>query len=307
MLNCITIPAPPADTPEWHALRQQHIGGSDCAVALGLSKWSTPYELWLEKRGLGTPKRETRAMRLGKRMEDIIADEYRMETGNTIAPFSMYCKHPKYSFMGANPDRLIYQGDNPVRGLEIKRSDMPDAWGESGSDEYPDDYFMQCQHYMCVTGLPAWDLCVLLPRNDLRIYTLEADAALHEKLIELESQFWLMVEQGIEPQIDYSSPGALEAVKTRYSLVGTKTVTLPEECLKLVQARQQYKAMITESKKNIDAIEARLIAEMRDASVGMIDGSPVVIERKEIQRKAYEVQATSYLQLKVKGLKKDGE
>ena len=36
-------------TPEWHTFRKSGVGGSEVAAALGLSKWKTPYQLWLEK------------------------------------------------------------------------------------------------------------------------------------------------------------------------------------------------------------------------------------------------------------------
>lgn len=36
---------------EWLALRRQGIGGSDVAAILGLSKFKTQQELWMEKTG----------------------------------------------------------------------------------------------------------------------------------------------------------------------------------------------------------------------------------------------------------------
>jgi len=44
----------PRTRQEWLQERRKGIGGSDAAAVLGLSKWKTPYALWLKKTGQGT-------------------------------------------------------------------------------------------------------------------------------------------------------------------------------------------------------------------------------------------------------------
>lgn len=36
---------------EWLIERRKGIGGSDASIILGLNKWKTPFELWLDKTG----------------------------------------------------------------------------------------------------------------------------------------------------------------------------------------------------------------------------------------------------------------
>ena len=36
---------------EWLSLRKFSIGGSEIAVAIGVSRWSTPFQLWSQKTG----------------------------------------------------------------------------------------------------------------------------------------------------------------------------------------------------------------------------------------------------------------
>lgn len=39
------------DRSKWLEFRKEGIGGSDAAAIVGLSKWKSPYQLWLEKTG----------------------------------------------------------------------------------------------------------------------------------------------------------------------------------------------------------------------------------------------------------------
>ena len=50
--------------------------------------------------------------------------------------------------------------------------------GEPGTDEIPDYYMTQVQHYLAVTGVKTADVAVLIGGNDFRIYTIEADEEL---------------------------------------------------------------------------------------------------------------------------------
>lgn len=68
-------------TTEWHEQRRAGIGGSDVAALLGLSKWKSPYQLFLEKTGNAPPQEDNEAMYWGRMLEPVIRDAYEEKTG----------------------------------------------------------------------------------------------------------------------------------------------------------------------------------------------------------------------------------
>ena len=71
---------------EWLELRRTGIGGSDCAAALGMSKWQSQLGLWLDKMGQGKPVEESEAMYWGKVMEPVLLAEFSKRTGKDAQP-----------------------------------------------------------------------------------------------------------------------------------------------------------------------------------------------------------------------------
>ena len=69
---------------EFLARRKAGLGGSDIAAIVGISPWSTPRDIYLDKKGLAAPEQETDAMYWGTTLEDIVAREYSKRTGRKI-------------------------------------------------------------------------------------------------------------------------------------------------------------------------------------------------------------------------------
>ena len=81
------------------------------------------------------------------------------------------------------------------RGVECKNRNYFNhgEWGEPGTDEVPLEVTAQVHWSMRVTGLPRWDVAVLLGGNRLGIYHLEYDE-------ELAQQLWLKLAEAFELQ-----------------------------------------------------------------------------------------------------------
>ncbi len=178
--------------------RENSIGGSDCAPALGLSKWKTQYQLWLEKTGQAKEEEQTEVMYWGNALEEPIRQKYIEITGQKVRKPSKLIKNLKYPFMTANVDGIV-EGKKKI--LEVKTSLFSDGWGEPGSDEIPEDYLLQVHHYMIVTGIPIADVAVLIGGGDFRIYTVEKDKHLHECIIDRATEFWQKVTNLEEPEL----------------------------------------------------------------------------------------------------------
>jgi putative phage-type endonuclease len=184
-------------TIEQRRARLEGLGGSDVAVALGLSPWRTQLQLWAEKTGNSPPPTETPAMEWGSRLESVIADKFRdenpqwtLETGN---PEDLPLKHPDVPFLQALPDGIIMKDGKPVGIWEGKTSSVD--WAD---DVPPIYYVLQVQHYMYVTGLKMAVISCLFRGREYVEYTvkLEHKDYTNHVLPELIN-FWKTVENNL--------------------------------------------------------------------------------------------------------------
>lgn len=187
---------------EFLARRKAGIGGSDIAAIVGISPWSTPRDIYLDKKGLAEPEPETDAMYWGTTLEDIVAREYSKRTGRKIERCGVLFQHPEHPFLLGNIDRAVYDdpGKRPVvngeyrasRGLECKTASQYASadWGPDGSDQIPEYYKAQVQWYMGITGAQIWDVAVLIGNRDFRMYTVERDDAVIDYLFSEGVKFW---------------------------------------------------------------------------------------------------------------------
>lgn len=184
-----SIPTLGLSEQEWLNLRFNGLGGSDVAAAMGLSKWRTPTELYLEKVNKVSDYEESQPAEWGKRLEDVVARAYAEKTGNRIRRRNAILTNPAYPWLFANVDRLII---GKKKGLEVKTAStyVQRDWGDEGTDEVPDYYKTQAYVYMLVTGYRSWDFAVLMGGNDFRIYSVEFNERIGERVLAETRAFW---------------------------------------------------------------------------------------------------------------------
>src|SRR5690554_2691682 len=156
---------------QWLEERRKGIGGSDAAAIAGLSRYRSPIQVYMDKLGLIEPPEENEAMYWGRKLEDIVAEEFSIRTGLKVRRRNAILQHPEYPFMLANVDRLIV-GKN--EGLECKTTSAyrADEWKDDG---IPWEYAIQCYHYMAVTGYKAWWIAALIGGNQFIYKRIERD------------------------------------------------------------------------------------------------------------------------------------
>ena len=193
---------------EWLALRQQGVGGSDAAAALGLSPYKTNFALYEEKVGLREPDdlSENEAVQWGNFLEEPIAQEFARRTGRKVRRMNALLRHPQYPWMLANLDReIVAEGDGKPEILEVKTAGLwasrSEQWGESGSDRIPEPYLVQVQHYLAVAGRERAHVAALIGGQELRLYVVDRNEELISFLIEGERAFWHAVETKTAPKI----------------------------------------------------------------------------------------------------------
>lgn len=198
--NLRKIPTLNMSRDEWLSHRQKSIGGSDAAAIIGLNPFASAYSVWADKLGKIPPKEDTESMRLGRDLEDYVAKRFGEKTGKKVRRENHIICNPDYPFAHANVDRVIIGED---AGLECKTTSSLNM-KQFKSGEYPDTYYVQCVHYMAVTGCKKWYLAVLVFGKGFYTFEIERDEDEIRALMESEAEFWKLVEAKTPPMTDGS-------------------------------------------------------------------------------------------------------
>lgn len=252
---------------EWLAQRRTGIGGSDVAAILGLSPWRTPYQVWEDKTGRSDEQEETPALYWGRLLEDPIRQAYADRTGLTVTKPDRMFTSEAHPFMLANLDGIASDG----RIVEFKTTSRADGWGEEGSDEIPDYYQTQVQHYMSVMGAERADVGVLIAGRDFRIYTVEADAELQQMLIEEEAKFWELVKTDTPPGINCTA----DAARRWRTATAKKVLAADAETLSVWEDLCAIRYRIDELKEEEDVLKTHIMRAMKDAVSLKADGKTI--------------------------------
>ncbi|MBK1691112.1 YqaJ viral recombinase family protein [Ectothiorhodospira mobilis] len=308
------------DMPEevWLSLRGLGIGASEAAAAVGASEHRTPFEIAERKLGLAADDadanyRRRQKMAMGHVMEPVTAARFAEFTGLNVQNFNCMLAHPEHPFMMANIDRRIVGVTDAqsawlelvmgqtVKGpgvAELKNVEFAKGWGKPDNvhttgglcttGEVPEDYFIQVQHQLAVTGYEWGFLVVTIAGWETRWYPILRDDELIDDLIALEGELWATIQRGEMPEIDVEHPKAIELLKRLYPGTDGSMVDLAElEHWRKVeqQAKEEIKALETTAK----VARARILKAMGDAAVATF-GDDQVMRRKVVKRKAYTVE-----------------
>ncbi len=189
---------------EWLSVRGQGIGSSDAAVAVGLSSYKSPLELWLEKteRQAAADLSDNDAVFWGTTLEHIVASVYAQRTGVKVRRLNAVLQHPEHAFMLANLDRVVQHPTDGSGVLEVKTAGVNSA--KFWEDGVPESYQCQVLHQLAVTGKHWCDVAVLIGGQDFRVYRITRDEAKITDLIQREAAFWKCVVDDIPPAVDGS-------------------------------------------------------------------------------------------------------
>ena len=262
---------------EWLKKRNDGIGGSEAPAVAGVSRWKTPLQVWLEKTGVVPPaSAQSEAAYWGTRLEDIIAEEFARRTGMRVERLEEMLQHPEYPFMIANIDRIILdEAGRATAILECKTA------GEFRRHEWedgrvPDEYIVQVQHYLAVTGLKKAYVAALIGGQHFVIREIERDDELIDYLIRIEADFWRLVESRTPPPID-GSDAAAELLKKLYpEAKAGSAIDLPTEAEALIRQWREAKAEEEAAAARRQEAENKLKALLEDKEVGLLGGKPVV-------------------------------
>jgi len=256
--------------------RSKYIGGSDIGAILGLSRFRSPLEVWMEKTGKEVKRLDSLPLRFGSFAEEFVASEYARSTGFELIHDESIYVHPEHSYVSAHIDRFVleHSSSSPSRILECKTANPFSAgdWGEIGSDEVPMSYLCQCIWYMAITNLNRVDLAVLFGNADFRIYEIARDLELESTILQKASFFWnTYVLHDVPP------PAQNEAdCQTLFSKGDpTKSVEAKIETLELTKRLQQLNSEMKTWEEEISAMKEAIMTELGEAETLTYQGQVI--------------------------------
>jgi len=267
---------------EWLRERKNYLGGTDLAAIAGLNPYRTALDVYLDKTSSDTREETNDAMRWGNLLEDVVAKEYAEVTGQKIEiePNTIY--HPEYKFLGANIDRWV--GDKEYV-LECKTAgfNKNKEWGDSGTDQIPESYLIQCAFYASVCDVPKVDIAVLIGGQDFRIYTYNRNKDLEDKIIKIGINFWHNhIEKRIPPKcVNTKDTFNLFPQSNYQEIVAEDNIIQKWEELKA--AREEESRIQT----NIEKLKVEIQEFMRDYDVLIDINGNVIVTWKNTTPKSF--------------------
>ena len=253
---------------EWLELRRQGIGGSDAAAIVGLNRWRSPFDVYADKTGLKPEIEDNEAMRQGRDLEDYVASRFCEKTGKKVRRKNEILQHPEHEFMIANLDRVVV-GEGAV--LECKTTSVLNK-AKFSQGEYPPNYYVQCMHYLAVTGAKKCYLAVLVLNRAFHVFEIERDEAEIEALITAEKYFW---ENHVLKQIPPAPDGSEATTEVIKQLFPEAKERKETALFGYEQKIEQYLVLdeqVKELTKQRDALKQEIQLTLADAEIGRARG-----------------------------------
>lgn len=271
---------------EWLDLRRRGIGGSDAATVVGLNPYSSRLYLYAEKLGLIPEREDNEAMRQGRDLEDYVAQRWMEATGKKVRRENHILYSDQYPWAFANVDRMVV-GEKAV--LECKTTSVYNKH-DFDNGEIPDYYYVQCQHYMAVTGYPKAYLAVLVLNKGFYTFEIARNDAEIDALMEAERRFW---EEHIQTQTPPDADGSDSArfVLDQVERSNQDTAMLMD-LEGVFEQLQRTEAMIKELNDEKEDMRQKIIQSMGTSECGQsmtwkasyLEQSRTSIDARKLQR-----------------------
>lgn len=240
--------------------RQQFIGGSDAAAAIGINPYKTRVDLYFEKIGQTEPFEGNEGTYWGNMLEQPVANRLAEETGFKLRRHSQTLIASSHPFMGCHMDFKVT--GQPIV-VEIKTGGFftRKDWGPSGGDEIPDQYLVQIHHQMICAGYDKALVGVLLGGQEFRHYQIGFDKDLAQIIIEKEAEFWQHVTTRTPP-----TATTLGDIASLYPVDSGSSIEATADILEIVEQLKAAKSESAAHKGKADALELALKSFIADNS-----------------------------------------
>lgn len=245
--------------------RKKYLGGTDAAAVLAMSRWRTPLQVWAEKTGqVESPDISGKLpVKLGNKLEQTVAELFTEETGKKVRRVNDTIFHPEHAFLGANIDRRIVGED---AFLECKTA-SPWKYREWEDDEIPQEYILQCYHYLAVTGMKKCYIAVLIGNQAFKWKEILYDKDIINDVVTKEVAFWnLFVETKSMPMSLSAQDG--DILFELFPDAVDEVIDLDDRAERLVEDLEALKADEQSLKGTIERKKNFLKAMLGDSACG---------------------------------------
>ncbi len=191
-----------ANRSEWLKARRAGVGASDIAAIMGISPWSTPFQVWASKVAELPEDEGSEQMKWGRILENVILDEWEKENRG-VHSRGQLIRSINVPIMMATPDGLTFTplnlGASPLGHPAVAEAKNRSEWSW---DSIPEHYHAQVQWQLAVTGYEVGYLIVLFAGRHLETFEIEADNDYQTRQILAAGEFWKLVEANEPPPTD---------------------------------------------------------------------------------------------------------
>lgn len=238
-------------------------------------------------------------MRQGRDLEDYVAKRWEEKTDKKVRRCNYILRNTEYPFAHANIDRDVV-GENA--GLECKTTSLMNL-KKFKNGSYPENYYVQCMHYMAVTGADRWYLAVLVLNKGFYDFVIERDEDEIKALMEAEAEFWTHVKNDTPPSFTGLDPDS-EALKVVYrdgydNADAVQLLGRESDIENLLALKAQKK----ELDKSIKYYEQVLQGDLKNNEYGVCGNYSVTWKTQT--RAAHMVKASTFRKFEVKKLNKE--
>lgn len=258
-------------TQEWHDARRTHVGASEVAAVLGLSKFMSALQLYNIKRGTENVD-ETWPMKIGKALESGILQLFRLKMAELPSEHPDYLDLTDARWLGnrvlestKTPCMLVSLDDafatqcGVFATVDAKNSAAGFKRDENGEVIVPDDYIAQAQAAMYITGATRHYVCVLERASVVDVCCIREDKAVQEMLAKACEDFAAMVKAGTPPE-----PQTAEDYRRRVVVVTGKPVAADDVVSDLVAQLAEMKKQRKALEDEFNALKERLYPVFSD-------------------------------------------
>lgn len=267
-----------ANTLEWARRRRTGVGASDAAPILGLSRYSSPRDVWLSKVSDTISREQTEAMEMGHRLEPVIIDIVRDRHGardeerhrylGEVERVGQLFRSTAHPHLLASFDALIHEPDGTVAPMNAKNVSpfTRRSWYETDFGA-PDHIAVQVFHEAIVAGTDHGYVAPFYGNTLPEPIRLDVPADFREWYVE-ESRGWFTehVIGNVEP-----APTLIDDLSDVWHVEpgeGAK-IALTEESLAAVRRIKRLKALASRIDDLIEAHQLTVKTELGEHTEGV--------------------------------------
>jgi len=266
-------------TKRQQAQRQRGVGSSDVPVILGLSRWKSAYDLWLERTARVDCAAPTEAMNLGNAIEPLLLKLAAERLRQRVV-------RPNHTFVGGKPhhraniDGMVGMAKRGYPIVEAKSTGYTDGWGADGTEEVPSGVRAQVMYQLAIaSSTTAHVACLRADRGlSFTLHPIAYDESFAAYILDQVDKWWECVVSDVAPP---NSGASLECAKRlRVNDSGDHS----EIDAAVVQNDLEARAALVAAQDRADSARAALLVAMRGNRRGSGGGYAVSLTTVATER-----------------------